>query len=124
MFSWLRSHLHKSISLSDLRAVRRLDPSVQSDVAREVAGFINLVRLSDAMLPMFFEAARQDRHDAIRNGARSRSNPAWVVAALKESWCGAKLGKAHGALDPAAADAIVQEIEKFVFDPKYSAGGP
>lgn len=119
MFGWLKSQLFKHTALSGLRAVRRLEPSVQRAIASEVAAFINLASVgSIALLREFLIASCQDRHDTERGRARSRSDPAWA-AALKESWCGAKLGKARGTLSVAAADRVIREIEKFVFDPRH-----
>jgi hypothetical protein len=52
-------------------------------------------------------------------GASSNRNPQWAAAALKEAWCGSKLGRARGVISASAGDAIVQGIEGFVFNPKH-----
>jgi hypothetical protein len=118
----LKSYLWKHSVLSDLRKVRQLQPMTQSGIAKQVVGFINLANAGgDINLPMFFTAAQQQRQDAIANGSPTQHNPAWAAAALKEAWCAAKLGKQNKSLPAATADAIMQEIEEFAFDPGHQS---
>jgi hypothetical protein len=118
----LKSYLWKRSVLSDLRKVQLLQPVTQSGIAKQVVGFINLANAGGAMnLPMFFTAAQQQRHDAIATGSRTQHDPVWAAAALKEAWCAAKLGKQNRSLPVATADAVMQEIEKFVFDPRHQS---
>jgi hypothetical protein len=116
----LKSYLWKRSALSDLRKVQQLQPVTQSGIAKQVVGFINSANAGGAVnLPMFFTAAQQQRQDAIAGGLRTHHDPVWAAAALKEDWCAAKLGKQNKSLSAATADAVMQEIEKFVFDPRH-----
>jgi hypothetical protein len=118
----LKSYLWRRSVLSDLRKVQQLQPVTQSGIAKQVVGFINSANAAGAMnLPMFFTAAQQQRHDAITTGPRTHHDPVWAAAALKEAWCAAKLGKQNKSLPAVTADAVVQEIEKFVFDPRHQS---
>jgi len=52
------------------------------------------------------------RHKEILYGSKLRS---------RKRGCATKLGKARGLIDAASADAIIQEIERYVFDPKHAS---
>jgi hypothetical protein len=106
----LKEFLFRHTTLADLRAVRRLDPSVQAAIAHDVARFIRIANVSAAMLPVFLNVARLDRHDTLHAGAASKSDPAWASAALRESWC---IGKLR------SWDDVTREVEAFAFDPEH-----
>jgi hypothetical protein len=109
--------MYEQIVLSDLKAIEQLPDGVRNGIAAQVSKFINLANLtgSDALLEQFLSAAAQERHQAISDGASSVTDPRWAIAALKEAWCAAKLGKKRGVLAASAADAIVRGVEEFAF---------
>jgi hypothetical protein len=110
---------YEQMVLSDLRAVEQLPPAVQRAIAADVAGFINMAGISDALLNQFLAAAMQERHQALSDGAASNRDPRWASASLKEAWCGAKLGRTRGAISESAAMAIMRNVEEFAFSPKH-----
>jgi hypothetical protein len=115
----LASQMYERTALSDLAAIQQLPPAAQRTIAADVAKFINMASLSEALLEQFFASAVQERRQAVSRGASSSRDPQWAAAALKEAWCGAKLGRARGAISASASDAIVQRIEGFVFNPEH-----
>src|SRR5262245_14789685 len=109
------SQMYERMVVSDLKAIEQLPPAAQKAIAEDVSRFINMARLNSPLLDQLFAAAAQDRH----LGASSKQDPRRDAASLKEAWCGAKLGKARGSINSSTADAIVQGIEGFAFNPKH-----
>jgi hypothetical protein len=112
---WVQNALIARSARSRIATVRTFPVDVQRAIATDLAAFINMCGVSDGMLPVFLSAATEERRDALAAAASSRKDPRWVLAALKEDWCKAKLSKMRGVMSVAVADAVTDQIEGFAF---------
>jgi len=110
---WVQNVLISRSARSRIATARALPLDVQRAIKTDLAAFINMCGVSDGMLPVFLSAAMEERRDALASAASSRKDPRWVLAALKEDWCKAKVGKVKGVMPVAVADAVIGEIEAF-----------
>jgi len=79
-----------------------------------VGNLIELARpVSDALLERFAEIARQEQLLAVKEGAKSDTDPLWAAPAISEAWCNARLGLTNGNLNRHSAVAIIAAVETF-----------
>ena len=77
-----------------------------------VRNLIELARpVGDALLERFAEIARQEQLLAVKDGAKSDTDPQWAAPAISEAWCNARLGLAKGSLNRHSAVAIIAAVE-------------
>src|SRR3954471_13832504 len=108
---WVHNVLISRSARSRITTARTFPVDVQRAIATDLAAFINMCSVSDGMLPVFLSAAMEERRDTLAAGASSKKDPRWVLAALKEDWCKAKLSKTKGVMPMALADAVTDQIE-------------
>jgi len=79
-----------------------------------VRNLIELARpVGDALLERFAEIARQVQLLAVKDGAKSDTDPQWAAPAISGAWCNARLGLAKGSLNRHSAVAIIAAVETF-----------
>jgi hypothetical protein len=62
---------------------------------------------------LFAEIARQEQLLAVKEGAKSDTDPLWAAPAISEAWCNARLGLTNGNLNRHSAVAIIAAVETF-----------
>jgi hypothetical protein len=106
-----------------LKAAWSLDDFLLNYVAKYVYDKICFVRARrrdggpDAELEALDFITRmtvEDRHGALKRGARRRGVPDWAAAALSESWATAKVGAALQKLSPTLGEKIERELMTLV----------
>jgi hypothetical protein len=111
---FFRSLFYERTILRHLERVERLPPEVQAEIAMRVGNLIELARpVSDALLERFAEIARQEQLLAVKEGAKSDTDPLWAAPAISEAWCNARLGLTNGNLHQHSAVAIIAAVETF-----------
>jgi hypothetical protein len=111
---FFRSLFYERTVLRHLERVEQLPAEVQAQIAMRVGNLIELARpVSDALLERFAEIARQEQLLAVKEGAKSDTDPLWAAPAISEAWCNARLGLTNGNLHPHSAVAIIAALETF-----------
>lgn len=111
---FFRSLFYERTILSHLERVEQLPAEVQAEIAMRVGNWIALARpVGDALLEHFAEIARQEQVLAVKDGAKSDTDPQWAAPAISEAWCNARLGLAKGNLHRHSAVAIIAAVETF-----------
>jgi hypothetical protein len=111
---FFRSLFYERTILSHLKRVEHLPAEVQAEIAMRVGNLIELARpVSVALLERFAEVVRQEQLLAVREGAKSDTDPIWAAPAISEAWCNARLGLTKGNLDRHSAVAIIAAVESF-----------
>ena len=94
---FFRSLFYERTVLRHLERVEQLPAEVQAQIAMRVGNLIELARpVSDALLERFAEIARQEQLLAVKEGAKSDTDPLWAAPAISEAWCNARLGLTNG----------------------------
>jgi hypothetical protein len=111
---FFRSLFYERTILSHLERVERLQTEVQAEIAMRVGNLIEMAKpVGDALLERFAEIVRQEQLLAVKEGAKSDTDPLWAAPAISEAWCNAQLGLAKGNLDRHSAVAIIAAVESF-----------
>ena len=111
---FFRSLFYERTVLRHLERVEQLPAEVQAQIAMRVGNLIELARpVSDALLERFAEIARQEQLLAVKEGAKSDTDPLWAAPAISEAWCNARLGLTNGNLNRHSAVAIIAAVETF-----------
>ena len=111
---FFRSLFYERTILRHLERVEQLPAEVQTEIAMRVRNLIELARpVGDALLERFAEIARQEQLLAVKDGAKSDTDPQWAAPAISEAWCNARLGLAKGSLNRHSAVAIIAAVETF-----------
>jgi len=111
---FFRSLFYERTILKHLERVEQLPAEVQTEIAMRVRNLIELARpVGDALLERFAEIARQEQLLAVKDGAKSDTDPQWAAPAISEAWCNARLGLAKGSLNRHSAVAIIAAVETF-----------
>jgi hypothetical protein len=111
---FFRSLFYERTILDHLERVEHLPAEVQAEIAMRVGNLIELARpVSVALLERFAEVVRQEQLLAVREGAKSDTDPIWAAPAISEAWCNARLGLTKGNLDRHSAVAIIAAVESF-----------
>ena len=109
---FFRSLFYERTVLRHLERVEQLPAEVQAQIAMRVGNLIELARpVSDALLERFAEIARQEQLLAVKEGAKSDTDPLWAAPAISEAWCNARLGLTNGNLNRHSAVAIIAAVE-------------
>jgi len=96
---FFRSLFYERTILSHLERVEQLPAEIQAEIAMRVGNWIELARpVGNALLENFAEIARQEQVLAVKEGAKSDTDPQWAAPAISEAWCNARLGLAKGNL--------------------------
>jgi hypothetical protein len=111
---FFRSLFYERTILRHLERVEQLPAEVQTEIAMRVGNLIELGSpVGDALLERFAEIARQEQLLAVKDGAKSDTDPQWAAPAISEAWCNARLGLAKGSLNRHSAVAIIAAVETF-----------
>ena len=111
---FFRSLFYERTVLRHLERVERLPAEVQAQIAMRVGNLIEMAKpVGDALLERFAEIVRQEQLLAVKEGAKSDTDPLWAAPAISEAWCNAQLGLAKGNLDRHSAVAIIAAVESF-----------
>ena len=111
---FFRSLFYERTILAYLDRVEQLPAEVQTEIAMRVGSLVELARpVGDALLERFAEIARQEQFLAVKDGAKSDTDPQWAAPAISEAWCNARLGLAKGSLNRHSAVAIIAAVETF-----------
>jgi hypothetical protein len=111
---FFRSLFYERTILRHLERVEQLPSELQTEIAMRVGNLIELARpVGDALLERFAEIARQEQLLAVKDGAKSDTDPQWAAPAISEAWCNARLGLANGNLNRHSAVAIIAAVETF-----------
>jgi hypothetical protein len=111
---FFRSLFYERTILRHLERVEQLPSELQTEIAMRVGNLIELARpVGDALLERFAEIARQEQLLAVKDGAKSDTDPQWAAPAISEAWCNARLGLAKGSLNRHSAVAIIAAVETF-----------
>jgi len=111
---FFRSLFYEHTILGHLERVEQLPAEVQTEIAMRVRNLIELARpVGDALLERFAEIARQEQLLAVKDGAKSDTDPQWAAPAISGAWCNARLGLAKGSLNRHSAVAIIAAVETF-----------
>jgi hypothetical protein len=109
---FLRSLFYERTVLSHLERVQQLAPEAQAEIAMRVRNLIELARpVSDDLLSRFAQVARDEQQRALKQGAKSDTDPLWAAPSISEAWCNARLGLATGKLTRHSAIQIITAIE-------------
>jgi hypothetical protein len=111
---FFRSLFYERTILRHLERVEQLPAELQTEIAMRVGNLVELARpVGDALLERFAEIARQEQLLAVKDGAKSDTDPQWAAPAISEAWCNARLGLAKGSLHRHSAVAIIAAVETF-----------
>src|SRR5262249_3314298 len=100
--------------LRHLERVEQLPAEVQTEIAMRVGNLVELARpVGDALLERFAEIARQEQLLAVKDGAKSDTDPQWAAPAISEAWRNARLGLAKLTLRRYSVVAILVAVESF-----------
>ena len=111
---FFRSLFYERTILAYLDRVEQLPAEVQTEIAMRVGNLIELARpVGDALLERFAEIARQEQFLAVKDGAKSDTDPQWAAPAISEAWCNARLSLAKGNLNRHSAVTIIAAVETF-----------
>ena len=111
---FFRSLFYERTILRHLERVEQLPAEVQTEIAMRVSNWVELARpVGNALLEHFAEIARQEQLLAVKEGAKTDTDPQWAAPAISEAWCNARLGLAKGNLSRHSAVTIIAAVETF-----------